>query len=89
MRDAGEDKDYFVSDGFVFYNHPSDESGYLKKTRISHSKSQKTFIQARLTSNFIQLLKILHQNVTIFLFLKKVLHCGDLSCGVRPRRYPR
>ena len=28
VRDAGEDKDYFVSDGFVFYNHPSDESGY-------------------------------------------------------------
>lgn len=27
VRDAGEDKDYFVSDGFVFYNHPSDESG--------------------------------------------------------------
>jgi len=27
VREGGEEKDYFVSDGFVFFNHPTDESG--------------------------------------------------------------
>merc|ERR1719231_1010414 len=27
VRDGAENKDYFISDGFVFYNHPSDGSG--------------------------------------------------------------
>merc|ERR1719188_728604 len=27
VRDGSESKDYFISDGFVFYNHPSDGSG--------------------------------------------------------------
>merc|ERR1719316_362415 len=27
VRDGTENKDYFVSDGFLFYNHPTDGSG--------------------------------------------------------------
>merc|ERR1712130_1031190 len=27
VRDAQEQKDYFISDGFLFYNHPTDGSG--------------------------------------------------------------
>lgn len=27
VREGGENKEYFVSDGFVFYNHPTDGSG--------------------------------------------------------------
>merc|ERR1719272_2893167 len=27
VRDGSESKDYFVSDGFMFYNHPTDGSG--------------------------------------------------------------
>merc|ERR1719389_702916 len=27
VRDGAENKDYFISDGFLFYNHPTDGSG--------------------------------------------------------------
>merc|ERR1712130_1076354 len=27
VRDAQENKDYFISDGYVFFNHPTDGSG--------------------------------------------------------------
>ena len=27
VRSEGEDKDYFISDGYVFYNHATDDSG--------------------------------------------------------------
>mmetsp|Transcript_30499 Transcript_30499/g.66817 ORF Transcript_30499/g.66817 Transcript_30499/m.66817 type:complete len:158 (+) Transcript_30499:116-589(+) len=27
VREGGESKDYFISDGFLFYNHPTDGSG--------------------------------------------------------------
>merc|ERR1719346_294002 len=27
VRDGGESKDYFISDGYLFFNHPTDGSG--------------------------------------------------------------
>ena len=29
VTEGGEKKDYFVSDGYVFYNHATDGSGYF------------------------------------------------------------